>query len=280
MHPAGEGLVHVFESQYLALFKDLQSNATPDAPIRFGHILSTSAAPPALLEDSVAGLPSVGCVANVQSVKEMQDGSMIVEYRAVRRFKLLSLWQDEPYKVGCATWYDDDVCTKPEDEATLNALEADLYSALRQVAVLTKATSPDSTPRTTLPDALLRYAPPPMVEKSMATYLQQTGHPAGNKISTYLRHGSVYKGTQSDIKKKAQDPYQLTREALGKVQRRELFSFAAAAMLELRLPEQLALLQSRDTAARMQWTLEAVRPTLQRLQAHAALVKALGTGRQ
>jgi hypothetical protein len=38
----------------------------------------------------------------------------------------------------------------------------------------------------------------------------------------------------------------------------------------------LALLQSRDTAARLCWTLEAVRPHLQQLAAQLSMEEALG----
>lgn len=72
-------------------------------------------------------------------------------------------------------------------------------------------------------------------------------------------------------------PPQVVRELLSAHERREFLSFAAAQMLELGLPERLALLLSRDTGARLQYVMAAVEPHLQRLQAQAAVKRALGS---
>lgn len=70
---------------------------------------------------------------------------------------------------------------------------------------------------------------------------------------------------------------QLLRDVVpqGKERRQELFSFAAASVLELGLPERLALLQCRDTAARLQFVAAAVQPHLQDLVARVTLQQAL-----
>jgi hypothetical protein len=49
----------------------------------------------------------------------------------------------------------------------------------------------------------------------------------------WRRHGTVY-GTRAKVKQSAADPYLLLREQVGKEQRQELFSFAAAGMLQVR----------------------------------------------
>lgn len=60
----------VFEPRYLQLFRDvLREHPDGGKGGRFVHILSPSAAPPALLEDAVGGLPRIGCCAEVQSIQ-------------------------------------------------------------------------------------------------------------------------------------------------------------------------------------------------------------------
>jgi hypothetical protein len=58
------------------MFQDLQQQYKDPAAIRFGHILAPGAAPPALLQDAVGGLPKVGImlwgVCRVCSVTEYQ----------------------------------------------------------------------------------------------------------------------------------------------------------------------------------------------------------------
>lgn len=68
---------------------------------------------------------------------------------------------------------------------------------------------------------------------------------------------------------------QLVRDHVGKERRQEYFSFAAASVLELGLPERLALLECQDTAARLQFVLAAVQPHLQDLLARVSLQQAL-----
>jgi hypothetical protein len=69
-----------------------------------------------------------------------------------------------------------------------------------------------------LPDAVLTYAPPPPGKRSVAEYLIETKHPAGDRIATWQRMGSVY-GDAAVRKKPAQDPYQVgpaaTMETMG-----------------------------------------------------------------
>lgn len=72
------------------------------------------------------------------------------------------------------------------------------------------------------------------------------GNPASP--ATPRRHGSVYK-TGRRAASAAPDPYDVVREALGKARRQELFSFAAANMLVMGVPERLALLHRCGGAA-------------------------------
>lgn len=72
------------------------------------------------------------------------------------------------------------------------------------------------------------------------------------------------------------DIYALAARALTGERRAELFSFAAASLLELGVPERLALLQSTDTAARLQFVDAAVRPFLAQLLARVSVSRAVG----
>lgn len=67
------------------------------------------------------------------------------------------------------------------------------------------------------------------------------------------------------------------REEVGKSLRQELFSFAAAGLLDLGTVERLALLASTDCAARLEWTLAAVTPHLAELRMQAQLQRAVRT---
>lgn len=60
----------VYEPRYLALFRDLLAeNPARGRGGRFVHVLSPSAAPPALLENAVGGLPRIGCCAEVEQIQ-------------------------------------------------------------------------------------------------------------------------------------------------------------------------------------------------------------------
>lgn len=67
----------------------------------------------------------------------------------------------------------------------------------------------------------------------------------------------------------------MARDQLAGRQRQELFSFAAAQMLELGLPERLALLHCRDTSARLQFIAAAVQPYLADLLARVSVKQAM-----
>ena len=72
------------------------------------------------------------------------------------------------------------------------------------------------------------------------------------------------------------DPYTDVAEQMGKARRQELFSFAVCQLLTTGTPERAALLLSQDTAGRLQFVLEALRPYLAELGAKASLKGALG----
>lgn len=63
----------------------------------------------------------------------------------------------------------------------------------------------------------------------------------------------------------------MLREGVGRSRRQELFSFAASSVLENTLVTRTALLITTDTAARLQFVLEVIKPHLQKLRAEVAL---------
>ncbi|WIA18119.1 hypothetical protein OEZ85_009597 [Tetradesmus obliquus] len=307
LHPAQAGSLLVFEPRYLALFRDLQAAApqgssASEAKFAFGHILAAGAAPPALMQDSVGGLPACGVCATVKGIEELENGRLQVSYQGWRRFKLLTVDHDsKPYPMAAATWMDDDTASlSQEQQAATYALEQQVYGLLQQVASYMRqleqgsaagaaVAAPASGPtglhgsssgskaqqRPLLPDSVLLFAPlPPSRQQSVADYLIKAGGSTGDKIATWQRMGSVY-GQTSSKKKPPQDPYQAARDQLGKERRQELFSFAAASVLELGLPERLALLHCTDTAARLQYVAAAVQPFLADLVARVSLQQAM-----
>ncbi|GFR47265.1 hypothetical protein Agub_g8952 [Astrephomene gubernaculifera] len=256
-------------------------SSSTNSVMRFGHILSPAVAPPALMEDAVGGMPRVGVLSVVRRLRRSNDdASLVVEYEGLRRIRLVSVWQQQPYMVAAASYLADRV-GGGEEQRLLDGLEWELYGLLQEVRRLSRQLrSPGEAPAE-LPECIPRYAPPapaaPRSAPSLAQHLQAAGHPAGNAISMWQRHGSVY-GNSKGADAAVQDPYSFMSERLGKHTRQELFSFAAAGMLELGPLESLALLNCTDRAARLQWVAAAVEPFLETQRARAAVARALGGG--
>ncbi|GBF88650.1 hypothetical protein Rsub_01549 [Raphidocelis subcapitata] len=297
--PSQGGVVRVFEPRFLALFRDQQRAAAAGAArppqLRFGHVLSPAAAPPALLDGAVGGLPGVGVYCRVTRVEEAAGGGeLLVRYEGVRRFKLLAVESErEPYPLAAVNWYDDDLAgLPPQERAAVDSLEREVMALLAEAARLSRRLGGAGGAAgegkgegegrgggfgggSELPAELLRYAPPPAAACGTEDYLRAAGVPAGEAIAVWRRHGSVY-GAPTARRAAAGDPYQALREAVAKERRQELFSFAAAGCLELGTVERLALLLSRDAAARLAYVAEAARPHIAELAARAAVKGALG----
>jgi hypothetical protein len=84
----------------------------------------------------------------------------------------------------------------------------------------------------------------------------------GQDIAMWRRSGSVYGGSGNASRPGAVDPYGfVTSKLLPKEERQELFSFAAASLVDgMGNLESLTLLESRYTSARLSWVLQAIDP--------------------
>ncbi|KAL4442990.1 hypothetical protein ABPG77_008481 [Micractinium sp. CCAP 211/92] len=269
LHPSQQGVLSVFEPQYLAMFRALLADSGPQGG-RFIHVLAPAASPPALLENAVGGLPRIGCCAEVQSIQERSNGTLAVEYTGARRVQLLLPQQSEPFATVAAEWYDDEPVA--ELDPTVDVLEREAAKLLLQIERLTALVAPGEGG---LPEAVRRYMPSAAVQrKTSYDALKEAGHVAAGHIDMWRRHGSVYK-TRGRAAAAAADPYEAVREALSKHRRQELFSFAAAQLLVMGTPERAALLLSQDTGARLNFVLAALHPYLLELQAKASLKRQL-----
>lgn len=173
-------------------------------------------------------------------------------------------------------WLDDD--DQADVEATAaetDALELDVFAAVRQVQKLTAALHPGRG-GAAVPDAVDRFAPPPPRRKTSYDALAAAGHPAAAAIDTWRRSGSAYSAQRAQQRPHA-DPYaSVQEEVVGRRRRQELFSFAVVQLLDLGKAEAAALLLSRDTGARLQYALHALQPFVAQLAAKASVKGALG----
>mmetsp|Transcript_17629 Transcript_17629/g.45874 ORF Transcript_17629/g.45874 Transcript_17629/m.45874 type:complete len:385 (-) Transcript_17629:78-1232(-) len=280
LHPSNTGMLNVFEPRYLEMFGDLQRDTPPHSRASFVHILSAQAAPPAALEDAVGDAVRVGVLCQVTQVDKTPDGRMLVEYEGVRRVSIVSITQSAPYKVANVEWVDDDPVPageEGEEEQKLAALEAEVWACLLDIERLTKALSSKRNAPSSLPPEIGKYAPHLDSDMTSVDYLMQEGGTAGQSIKQWMRSGSsVGKSAKSKSKAggSAVDPYKAVTRMLSP-RRPELFSFAAAGLIDLDIPARLALLRSRDTSGRLQWVLNAIQPFQQELRTRYSLQKTL-----
>ncbi|KAG2426497.1 hypothetical protein HXX76_011726 [Chlamydomonas incerta] len=244
--------------------------------VRFGHVHAGAVPRGEGVVPADDAVPYVGVLATIKSAARRPDGTLMLEYEGQRRIRLLSVWQAEPYMVAAACHLTDSA--EGSDEDVVDLLEWELYGQLQEVGRLSRLLATDDSAPLQLPDSVPRYAPPSRPAgrgpRTLAEHLTAAGHPAGAQISMWQRFGSVYGGGRA-ARQPADDPYSVLSERLGKDTRQELFSFAAAGMLELGPAERLALLTSTDRAARLQWVAAAVAPFLEEQRARASVARAL-----
>jgi Lon protease-like protein len=308
--PTAGGLLTIYEPRYLQLFKHLQA-AYPQGGGSFLHILSSQSAPIGLTDQPRVGCAAKITSATSQlngTLLVQYEGYRRVQVLLTNDANSNTIENDNdivlPYTTVAAEWYDD----LPADEletssvASLDAAERDLAFALKALQRVLGQLSPGKS----LPDAVLKYAPVPGAPRTSYDALKKAGHKAAVAIDTWRRHGSVYSirnsssssssggndRVQGEAKVKSNshttgrgsggqsqqpDPYTEFQQQLeGTASRRqELFSFAAAQLLDAGTVEYSALLLSRDTEARMAFVLNAVRPYLNQLSAELAVQNAL-----
>mmetsp|Transcript_43195 Transcript_43195/g.102515 ORF Transcript_43195/g.102515 Transcript_43195/m.102515 type:complete len:373 (+) Transcript_43195:729-1847(+) len=260
LHPTNTGMLNVFEPRYLEMFGDLERDTAPGKSASFVHILSGSSAPEAAMEDSIGGVMRVGVLCTVLRIEKTPDGRMLVEYEGGRRVSVVSVFQSSPYMIAAFEWFGDE---DPEDGAQQKevlALEKEVWKTLLEIEQLMKklGSSKDSGP--SLPPGLGKYSPSLDPSMSSVDYLIQSGSRAGHSISQWMRAGTATGGSaksRSGSANSPMDPYEAVRDSMHP-QRSELFSFAAASLLEMGVPERIALLRSQDTGARLQVSLSPI----------------------
>jgi hypothetical protein len=159
--------------------------------------------------------------------------------------------------------------------AALDGLEREVAAIVNHIARLSRRVQPE---KSAIPEAISTYSPPNGGARTRPTSydaLKAAGSQAATAIDMWRRHGSVYGSKGPSSRQVHADPYTQLSEELGKARRQELFSFAVAQLLDMGTPETCALLLSQDTAGRLSWILEAIRPYLMELQATAAVQGAL-----
>ena len=208
-------------------------------------------------------------------------------------------------------WWSCSGTTPPPDEAELGSeYEARVWAMLRRIVRLTAALAPTfdgEEPRATrelLPAPLCRYAPkssaPPLaqlraVDPRLAFDLAMWSREAGSGADHGDEAVSIDAGEEEWVRLleavlgdlglhpaapiTAGDPYAHT-QAVGLRRlrpnlRSEMFSLAAAAILNLDLQSSVALLTCRDTASRLAWVLDSATPFLQTLEARWAVKSVL-----
>eukprot|EP01026_Neomeris_dumetosa_P026119 TRINITY_DN2135_c0_g1_i9.p1 TRINITY_DN2135_c0_g1~~TRINITY_DN2135_c0_g1_i9.p1 ORF type:complete len:340 (-),score=36.72 TRINITY_DN2135_c0_g1_i9:314-1333(-) len=275
VHPTDRGQIVAFEPKYVQLFqeadKKLRYNKEEksEKETQFLHILSAQNCPPAFLEDAVDNLPRIGVCCQILQIVNNDDDTLTVQYEAKRRIYLVGVLPPEEirlYKEALVEWYDDEEAEVDD----ILPLEQELHSCLQEVQRINQKLQKEQVQ---LPPNFVRYSPPPTSTspRSFSRVLQKGGVVAGVNIETWLRSGSK----QQKFKPAAIDPYQILRDSVNRTMRQELFSFACASILEVGPIERIALAQSRDTAARLEWILKAVKPYLETLRTQYKLEQTL-----
>mmetsp|Transcript_5609 Transcript_5609/g.15699 ORF Transcript_5609/g.15699 Transcript_5609/m.15699 type:complete len:307 (-) Transcript_5609:447-1367(-) len=271
-HPSSK----VFEPRYLEMFSDICRDTPPGSQQTFVHILCGRAAPLAAMDDSLGGVLRVGVLCTVKHVDETPDGRMMIQYEGIRRVSLVSIMQTLPYMIAAVEWFDDEPLVKPETQACVANLEKDLWKALLEIEELTRALNGGRDVSAVLPPSVAKYAPNLDANMTSVDYLIQDGDVAGRSISQWLRSSPDGSSTKSKSRSgfTADDPYKAVRDSLNP-RRTEIFSFSAACIVDMGIPERLALLRSLETDGRLQWVRSAIEPYLAELRAKAALQRTL-----
>eukprot|EP00850_Spirogloea_muscicola_P022345 SM000289S10411 [mRNA] locus=s289:37545:40033:- [translate_table: standard] len=272
----------IFQPQYLAMFDVVTNIAALAGTVpRFGvHLLHDSRTEgkqsPSPYSDGV----TLGCCCIVDGVKQQEDGSLMVAYSVLRRFRLIKARREWPFLVAGVQW----VCDGAPGRLgpAIDRLEQEVWAALSEVARLTAdlarpAAAPRGhrrAPQMWLPEPVLAYCPAPLSAASSVHPDRRATEDIGIWRKARWPSGQGSCGHVGDVSNNS-DPYWAAQEQLAKPARQEAFSFAAANMVEAAPDEKLILLEMQDTGKRLDWVLNAIRPHLASLRAQHILLQTL-----
>jgi Lon protease-like protein len=275
-------LIH--EPYYLEMFRSIGVGGV------FGHCLHSNAAPEAMSDGAITigdmevGLKGpgieVGCLARVVSIHEQAGGNskeLVVKYECTRRFFVTEHDETALFSSTMVEWLDDTDTVNNERDADylkyLDSLERNLWEALLEIAKLEKKLGHS---KNSLPEAVREFAPPEMETKQYSRASIDEGIWKGtakpkkpptlnsNRLSSYFGNKEI-------------SPYQVIgeNEHECRSKRQELFAFAAASLVAETGQEQLALLTSRSTGAKLEWVIAAAKPYLEMLRAENQLYRSV-----
>lgn len=245
----------------------------------FGHCLHKSNAPEAVRDaefvssdDVKVGLKgpgiTVGCVCEVKQIEDLENNQIKVSYKCIRRIRVLdycvekSLFPEVEFE-----WLDD---FESQQDEHVNKTEVLLWECLLEISKLEKKLGKSLS---SLPKSLIEVAPS-----------RAQGVPNGTRAEkekniwlgrTEAKKPPTVNSKQNDSSSKQMSPYQVIGENSYKYQRQELFSFAAASLVAESVNERLALLTSRNTRAKLEWTLASAEPYLEQLRTEFGIYNAL-----
>jgi len=104
--------LHIFEPRYRQMIVECQQQQTP-----FGVVLAKPESVP-LLEEPY----SVGTMAEIRDLSQMEDGRYILMATGMQRFRILSKHRLKPYLSGVVELYEDVV--EPEDDLNIQGRQA------------------------------------------------------------------------------------------------------------------------------------------------------------
>ena len=276
-------LIH--EPYYLEMFRSIGVGGV------FGHCLHSNAAPESMKEGSISigdmdvGLKGpgieVGCLAIVRDIQEVAGNAkeLIVKYECTRRFFVTEYDKTALFSSTQVEWSDDNdideaaVTGDVEYLKYINAAERTLWDYLLEIAKLEKALGHS---KNSLPEAVMEFAPPEIEKRQYSRASIDEGIWKGTakpKKPPTLNSSRLSKAFSN----REISPYLVIGENTDscRSKRQELFAFAAASLVAETSQEQLALLTSRSTRAKLEWVIAAAKPYLEMLRAENQLYKSI-----
>eukprot|EP00850_Spirogloea_muscicola_P023806 SM000390S14724 [mRNA] locus=s390:8642:11071:+ [translate_table: standard] len=276
----------IFQPKYLAMFDVVTNIAALAGTVpRFGvHLLHASRTEGQQFPTLHGNGFTLGCCCIVDGVKQQEDGSLMVAYSVIRRFRLIKARREWPFLVAGVQWVCDGAPSRLGP--AVDRLEQEVWAALSEVARLTaELARPAAAPRghrqapqMWLPEPILAYCPAPLCAASSIHPNRRASEDIGIWRKARWPSGQGGCGLVGDASINS-DPYWAAQEQLAKPARQEAFSFAAANMMAMQVEaapdERLTLLEMQDTGKRLDWVLNAIGPHLASLRAQHILLQTL-----